>query len=99
MLGDLMARMEGAKMEIDEKLRNLTITKSDSAKLVSVTVNGNKMILDLSISSELMEGGEPGLLEDVLVNVLNDALIEVIRREKEIMEEVAGGLMPPGLGL
>lgn len=99
MLGDLMARMEGAKMEIDEKLRNLTITKSDSGNNVSVTVNGNKRILDLSISQELIEQGEPGLVEDILTNVLNEALEEVIGKEKEIMQEVAGGLMPPGLGL
>jgi DNA-binding protein YbaB len=98
MFGDLMARMEGAKAEVAEKLKSLVITKTDLNGWVKVDLGGDRQIRDISIADELVEKGEAGLIEDLLTNVLNEAMAEAAIREKEIMEEMAGKMMPGGLG-
>lgn len=98
MFGDLMARMEGAKVEVAEKLKNLVITKTDLNGWVKVELGGDRQVKDIYISQELVEKGESGLIEDILTNVLNDAMAEAAAKEKEIMEEMAGKVMPGGLG-
>ena len=98
MFGDLMARMEGAKVEVAEKLKNLVITKTDLNGWVKVELGGDRQVKDIYISQELVEKGESGLIEDILTNVLNEAMAEAAAKEKEIMEEMAGKVMPGGLG-
>ncbi len=98
MFGDLMARMEGAKVEVAEKLKNLVITKTDLNGWVKVELGGDRQVKDIYISQELVDKGESGLIEDILTNVLNDAMAEAAAKEKEIMEEMAGKVMPGGLG-
>lgn len=93
-----MARMEGAKVEVAEKLKNLIISKSDLNGWVKVELGGDRQIKDIHISQELLEKGEADLIEDILTNVLNDAMAEAAAKEKEIMEEMAGKVMPGGLG-
>nr|MBS0037793.1 YbaB/EbfC family nucleoid-associated protein [Saprospiraceae bacterium] len=98
MLGDLMNRIEGAKLEAQEKLKRMVISKSDLNGWVKVEVSGLRQILDISISKELIDKGEPELVEDVMTNVLNDAFTEAADREREVMEDVAKEVMPGGLG-
>ncbi len=93
-----MARMEGAKVEVAEKLKNLVITKTDLNGWVKVELGGDRQVKDIYISQELVDKGESGLIEDILTNVLNDAMAEAAAKEKEIMEEMAGKVMPGGLG-
>ena len=98
MLGDLVNRIQGAKLEAQEKLKTVVITKSDLNGWVTVQVNGQRKIIDLKVSKEIIEKGEPELLEDVLANVINDAIEEAADREREVMEEIAKDVMPGGLG-
>ncbi len=93
-----MARMEGAKVEVAEKLKNLVINKTDLNGWVKVELGGDRQVKDIYISQELVDKGESGLIEDILTNVLNDAMAEAAAKEKEIMEEMAGKVMPGGLG-
>lgn len=98
MFGDLMARMEGAKVEVAEKLKSLVITKVDQNGWIKVELGGDRQLRDISISDELIQKGETELIEDLLTNVLNEALAEAALKEKEIMEEIAGKMVPGGLG-
>lgn len=93
-----MNRIEGAKLEAQEKLKRMVISKSDLNGWVKVEVSGLRQILDISISKELIDKGEPELVEDVMTNVLNDAFTEAADREREVMEDVAKEVMPGGLG-
>lgn len=98
MLGDLMNRIEGAKLEIRERLKDLVISKQDANAWVIVKVNGQRQVLDMEISEDLLAKGEPELISDIVTNVINDALSEAEIREKELMEEVAKDIMPAGMG-
>jgi nucleoid-associated protein EbfC len=97
MLGDLLNRIQGAKLEAQEKLKVISISKSDSNNWVTVTVSGERKILDLNISEELVEKKEPELISDIVANVVNEAIAEAAEREKELMEEVSSNFMPGGL--
>jgi len=97
MLGDMINRIQGAKVEAQERLKAVSVEKSDANNQVTVTMSGEKRILDLKIAPELHEKGEPELTADVVANVINEALVEVAVKEKEIMDKISADIMPGGL--
>ncbi len=98
MFGDLMGNMESKKAEIHEKLSKMEIQDTISGGAVSVTVNANRQILNISINPDKMSSGDNEELEDLLLTVLNRALDKAAEKEAEESQKMVNDLLPPGLG-
>ncbi len=85
-----------AKNKIEEEKKALAEKKIDfisSDKKISIKLNGNLEILDLSINDDILKEDKE-IIEDLLVVNINKAMNKAAEiREKEL-KEVKDGLMP-----
>jgi len=62
---------------------------------VTVTVNGHKHLLEITIDPEVVSKDDVGMLQDLIVAAINDAQ----RKADDEMASKMGGMLPPGLKL
>ena len=86
-------KMKHDMEKAQEELGSMKIDVSDSSNMVSIVLDGNKNILSLKLSEDLLSE-EKDFIEDVLISVLNKANKEADLKIKEKMSEATGGMMP-----
>jgi len=87
----MQRQMEEAQAEIDA--REITTTAGGGA--VEVTVSGKKELTGIKIDPELMEGGDPEMLQDLIIVAVNEAMRQVDEMSSAEMEKITGGLDLP----
>ena len=63
--------------------------------MVTVTVNGSKQVLSLTIDPEVVSKDDVEMLQDLIVAAINDAQ----RKADEELKKQMGGMLPPGFNL
>lgn len=86
-------KMKHDMEKAQEELGSMKIDVSDSSNMVSIVLDGNKNIISLKLSQDLLSE-EKDFIEDVLISVLNKANKEADLKIKEKMSEATGGMMP-----
>lgn len=89
----MQRQMEAAQAEIEEK--ELTTTSGGGA--VSVTVNGKKEIVNLTVDKEVVDPDDVEMLQDLIVAAVNEAMRQMEEISSEEMSKITGGLNIPGL--
>jgi DNA-binding YbaB/EbfC family protein len=89
-------KLERKVAEVREALSGMTVEGTAGGGAVKVTMNGQRDVLSVSVDPSVMEDGDVGLLEDLLVSALRDAKERSDRMAAEEMSKVAGLAMPPG---
>ena len=95
-MSKLLKQAQKMKHEMEkaqEELGSMKIDVSASSNMVSIVLDGNKNILSLKLSEDLLSE-EKDFIEDVLISVLNKANKEADLKIKEKMSEATGGMMP-----
>lgn len=64
---------------------------------VTVTINGKKEILNISISPEIVDPDDIETLSDILVAGVNEAIKKVEATNSSEMEKITGQMNMPGL--
>ncbi|OFX46081.1 MAG: nucleoid-associated protein, YbaB/EbfC family [Bacteroidetes bacterium GWA2_30_7] len=100
MFGDLMGKMKEAQAEVEkvkQRLDSITVQGDAYNGKVKIVATGNKKIVDVKISKELLSNKEE--LEDYLVIAINNALKSAENVHDSEMQSVAKGILPkiPGL--
>lgn len=96
MLDNLMNQMKEQLEASKQKMAEMRFTVEKDG--IAVTTDGNRNIMDLSISDELMTPDRKEELEDLLLVVLNEATEKAEAGASEAMKGLTDGLMPGGLG-
>ena len=86
-------KMKGDMEKAQQELGDMKIDVSDSNNMISIVLDGNKNILSLKLSDDLLSE-EKDFIEDVLISVLNKANKEADLKIKEKMSKATGGMMP-----
>tara|TARA_Y100000817_G_C16746876_1_gene495109 strand:- start:292 stop:615 length:324 start_codon:yes stop_codon:yes gene_type:complete len=86
-------KMKDDMEKAQKELGNMKIDVSDSNNMVSIVLDGNKNILSLKLSEDLLSE-EKDFIEDILISALNKANKEADLKIKEKMSEATGGIMP-----
>ena len=101
-IGDLFKQardMQTRLNEVQESLRNASVTGESGAGLVKVTLNGRFEALQVEIDP-LAAAEERSVQEDLIAAAINDAVRRVEAMQKEKMGALAQGVgLPPGLDL
>lgn len=100
MLEDLMGQMQQAQKEMNEakkRLDSVSVEAQAEGGMVKVVANGNKKILNISISDELMDDKEA--VEDLVLVAINRAIEKADNVFESEMGSLAQGFMPnlPGM--
>ncbi len=81
--------------ELQEELKETTISGTDKNKLVKALVSGTGKILDYQFNAELMESIEIKKLINSLVEATNDGLKKANQLEVQRKKEIVGDLNMP----
>ncbi len=94
-LGNLMQQAQKMQAEISkvqEEMANRTIEASSGGGMVKVVANGRQEIISITIEPEVIEGGDRGMLQDLIVAAVNQALTQSKEMMMEEMRKVTGGI-------
>jgi DNA-binding YbaB/EbfC family protein len=98
MFGNLMGDMEERQKELRKKLAERTVEATAQNGAVTVVVNGNREVTNISIDSDKIELTDTEQLEDLLLVATNEAMEKAAIMEAEATQELLRDMMPPGLG-
>ncbi len=89
-----MKQAQEAQERLQQQMSELRMQATAGGGMVTVTVNGHKHLLTLTIDPEVVSKDDVGMLQDLIVAAVNDAH----RKVDEELKRSIGGMMS-GLGL
>ena len=90
-------QMQQKLMEAQQQLEELEVVGTASGGLVSITCNGKKEILAVSIKPEAVDPDDVEMLEDLVLSAVNEALKKADEETSNKMGKLTGGLNIPGM--
>ncbi len=85
---DMQKKLE----EAQSQLGDIIVAAEAGGGMVSVKINGNQEILELTIDEEALEE-EKELLEDLIVSAINKGLKKAKNDSQEKISSITGGMM------
>lgn len=83
--------------EMQEKLKNLSVTGSSGGGMVQIEIDGNFSVRKVVISKEAVDPEEVAMLQDLVLAAATDALNRLKEKMKEETVSMTGDLnLPPG---
>ena len=95
---EMMQKAQDMQRQMQEKMKSTVAEASAGGGAVTAKVNGQKEVLSVKISPDLMQSGDVEMLQDMVAAAVNAAG----RKADEMMQSQMGGLLggmglPPGL--
>jgi DNA-binding YbaB/EbfC family protein len=90
----MMKQAQEAQQRLQQQMTDLRAQATAGGGMVTVTINGHKHLLSLTIDPDVVSKDEIGMLQDLIVAAVNDAH----RKVDEELKRSIGGMMS-GLGL
>lgn len=96
-LQDMMKQAQEMQERLQKQMSELSVQATSGGGMVTVTVNGHKHLLHITIDPEVVSKEDVGMLQDLIVAAINDAHRKVDEAMKQKMGGLLGGLGLPGL--
>ena len=93
-LPEMLAQARKVQEQMHRQLQELRVEASTGGGMVTLTMNGQKQILTLTIDPQLLKDGDVEMLQDLVIGAINQAS----QRVDEQMQQKVGSLLG-GLGL
>ncbi len=81
--------------KVQQELNSTTVEATVGGDIVTVTMNGHKVLLGVKIDPEAMDPEDPSMLEDLILAAVNEANRKVDATLKETIGSMASGI--PGI--
>jgi hypothetical protein len=92
-LQEMQQQMEATKKRLD------TMTVIGDAEGVTVTANGNRHIVNISINPDVVDPNDLEQLEDLLMVAVNRAIEQAEALNAAENGKIASGMLPPGMDI
>ena len=89
----MQRRMEEMQAELDKK----EVETTAGGGAVSITVNGKKEIVKVTIKPEVVDPDDVEMLQDLIMVAANEALRQIEEMSQNEMGKLTGGLSIPGI--
>ncbi len=100
-MGKMMKQLQKAQADMNQmqnELADKLIDASSGGGAVTVTVNGQKVLVKVKIDPEAITPDNKEMLEDLVVAAVNEAFQKVDDMVAAEMQKLTGGLnLPPGM--
>jgi len=90
-------QFQGKMKEMQEELAGKQVSSTVGGGMVTATVNGRHQLLKLTIDPEVINPEDPGMLQDLVVAAVNDAMQQAQELIGQEMSKLTGGIKIPGL--
>jgi nucleoid-associated protein EbfC len=92
-----MQAMQHRMEEMQAELETKEVDATAGGGAVSITVNGKKEIVKVSIKPEVVDPDDVEMLQDLIMVAANEALRQVEEMSQNEMGKLTGGLSIPGI--
>lgn len=89
----MQMQMEQMQAELEEK----EVTTTAGGGAISVTANGKKELVNLTIDKEVVDPDDVEMLQDLVMAAVNEAMRQIDDMSNDEMGKITGGLNIPGL--
>ncbi|HWP35565.1 MAG TPA: YbaB/EbfC family nucleoid-associated protein [Thermodesulfobacteriota bacterium] len=99
-LGHLLRQAQKVQQKIQElqqELASRTVEASAGGGMVVAVVNGKQELVSLRIEKEVIDPDDPGMLQDLVIAAVNEAMKKMQQVVAEEMGKLTGGFGLPGL--
>ena len=90
-------KMQKQMAEMQEALADKTLEVSAGGGAVKIKINGEKKILDLTISPDVVDPDDVEMLQDLLISAVNEAIRQMDDAVNSQMSQITGGMSLPGM--
>ncbi|MDR1836490.1 MAG: YbaB/EbfC family nucleoid-associated protein [Treponema sp.] len=81
---------------LQEKLETITTTGASGGGMVEIDVNGKLEITAVRIATQIIEGGDVEMLQDLIMAAFSDSMAKIREAVNNEVGTMAGGLNLPG---
>jgi DNA-binding YbaB/EbfC family protein len=99
-MGNMMKQaqqLQKKMLKLQEELAEKTVETSSGGGMVKVVANGKQQIESIHIEKEVVDPDDVGMLQDLIVAAVNDALAKSQEMSSSEMAKITGGLNIPGM--
>jgi DNA-binding YbaB/EbfC family protein len=99
-LGALMKQAQALQANVakaQEELAKMTVDASSGGGMVTATVNGQFELVKLTIEKDVVDPNDVGMLQDLVIAAINQAVTKMRETSKEKMAGLMGGMNIPGM--
>ena len=96
-LQEMFQQARKMQEQIQRQIEELRVEGSSGGGIVTVRMNGQKLLLDLKIDPEAVKDGDVEMLQDLVMAAVNQAARNVDEQFQQKLGSLAGGLGLPGL--
>ncbi|MDG0809393.1 hypothetical protein SAMN05216312_115113 [Cohnella sp. OV330] len=90
-------KMQEQMLKAQEALGEKTIDGTAGGGVVTVSMNGHKKLLNVTIKPEAVDPEDVEMLQDLVLTAVNDALTKADELANADMGKYTGGMKIPGL--
>lgn len=90
-------KMQEQMQKMQEELANEQVEASSGGGMVKAVANGKQELISIKIDKEIVSSDDIGMLEDLVLAAVNDALRKAQDLVQEKMSGITGGMKIPGL--
>ncbi|WP_159881866.1 YbaB/EbfC family nucleoid-associated protein [Paenibacillus puerhi] len=90
-------KMQEQMLKAQEDLATKSIEGTAGGGVVSVTVNGQKKVTNVTIKPEAVDPDDVEMLQDLVLTAINDAMTKAEEIAGKEMSKLTGGMNIPGL--
>ncbi len=90
-------QMQLKMKKTQEELAKKEYEASSGGGAVKIKVNGEHMIVSLTIDPEVLKAGDAEMLQDMILSATNEAMKVAKDTSAKEMEKVTGGMNIPGM--
>lgn len=92
----MMQQAQAAQQKLREEISKIKVEASTGGGMVTVSMDGNKMLLDVKIDPDAAEDLE--MLQDMIRGAVNEAAKRVDEESQQKVSGLLGGMgLPPGM--
>ena len=96
-LQEMLAQARQQAEKLQEKMQQIVVDASSGGGSVTVRMNGQKLLLSITIEPEVVKSGDIEMLQDLVIAAVNQASQKVDEALKTSLGGMFGGMGLPGL--
>ena len=95
--GKTFQDMQSKLQKLDADLKERVVEAASGGGMVKVKVNGGEEIVDIKIEKDVINPDDKGMLEDLVLAAVNEAVKKSKKLQEQEMAKATGMMMPPGM--
>jgi DNA-binding YbaB/EbfC family protein len=94
---NMAQKLQGDMQRVQRELENKTAEATSGGGMVTAVINGRFELVSLTIDPNVVDPNDKGMLEDLIVAAVNQAVERIRETTRNEMSKLSAGLPFPGM--